>query len=266
MTKVDLTDRRGRKPHVTSEDIEAGFRRLGLDQGHIVGVHSSLKSFGYVEGGVDAVIDALLRTVGPEGTVVFPTYSNNMRNVELTDEDREVGIWQKRQYLPYDPKSDSCWTGRIADTFWRRDQAIRGDNPTHSLAAIGPLAADLCQGWDRVLAADGYILLLGVTLECCSSMHQVEYRGVPIPESPEPPEALRRLKEKYESQGLWVYFKYPGMLQYPDFARLEEPCRQRGVMRTTQIGDAEVKLFRLEELIDLFEEYLRAQPEIFYHT
>lgn len=266
VAKLDPATRMTQKPHVTAEDIEAGLRHLGLDQGHIVGVHSSLSAFGYVEGGAEAVIDALLRTVGAEGTVVLPTYSNNMQNVELTDEDRQVGIWQKRQYLPYDPKHDSCWTGRIPDTFWQRNEAIRGDDPTHSLAAIGPRAADLCKGWDRVLAADGYILLLGVTLECCSSMHQVEYRVDHIPESPDPPEALKRLKEEYESQGLWVYFKYPGMLKYPDFCKLEGPCRERGVMRTTHIGEAEVKLFRLEELIALFAEYLKAQPEMFYHT
>ena len=266
MVKLDPAMRMAQKPHVTSADIEAGFRSLGLGRGHCVGVHSALSSFGYVEGGADAVIDALLRTVGPEGTVVLPTYSQNKQEVELTDEDRRLGIWQKRRNLPYDPKRDACWTGRIAETFWRRSEAIRGDNPTHSLAAIGPRAADLCQGWDRVLEADGYILLLGVTLSCCSSMHQAEFRVDNIPQSPDPPEALKQLKEKYESEGLWVYVKYPGMLCYPDFAKLEEPCRRCGVMRATQIGEAEVKLFRLTELIDLYAQYLKNRPEMFYHT
>lgn len=266
MEKLDLETRMAQKPHVTTDEMEAGFRRLGLGQGHRVGVHSSLSAFGYVEGGADAVIDALIRTVGPDGTLVFPTYSNNKEEVELSEEDRRLGIWAKRRNLPYDPKHDSCWTGRIADTFWRRDEAIRGDHRTHSLAAIGPRAADLCQGWDRLLDADGYILLLGVTLSCCSSMHQAEFRVPHLPQSPDPPVALKRSMDKYESEGLWVYVKYPGMLCYPDFAQLEEPCRQHGVMRTTQIGQAQVKLFRLTELIDLYAQHLKDQPEMFYHT
>ena len=266
MAKLDLATRMAQKPHVTSEDIKAGLRRLGLGRGHSVGVHSSLSAFGYVEGGADAVIDALLRTVGPEGTVVFPTYSDNRQDLELTGEDRRLGVRRKRRNLPYDPKRESCWTGRIPDAFWRRSEAIRGDNPTHSLAAIGPRAEDLCRGWDRLLDADGYILLLGVTLSCCSSMHQAEERVDRLPQSPDPPEALKRLMEKYESQGLWVYVQYPGMLCYPDFARLEEPCRRRGVMRTTQVGEAEVKLLRLRELIDLYAQYLKDRPEMFYHT
>ena len=266
MAKLDMATRMAQKPHVTSTDIEAGLRHLGLGQGHCVGVHSSLSAFGYVEGAADAVVDALLRTVGPEGTVVFPTYSNNLEELDLTEEDRRLGIWKKRRNLPYDPTRDSCWTGRIPDTFWRRSEAIRGDHATHSLAAIGPRAAELCQGWDRLLEADGHILLLGVTLSCCSSMHQAEQQVDRLPQSPDPPEALKRLMEKYESQGLWVYVQYPGMLCYPDFVKLDETCRRRGVMRTAHVGEAEAKLLRLRELIDLYAQYLTDRPETFYHT
>ena len=59
-------------------------QKLGLKKGDIAGVHSSLSSFGYVEGGADAVIDALLKVVGEEGTVVMPTYSDNREEVERT--------------------------------------------------------------------------------------------------------------------------------------------------------------------------------------
>ena len=54
---------------VTQQNITDGLRALGLHRGHAVLAHSSLSSFGYVEGGADAVIDALLETVGQEGTV-----------------------------------------------------------------------------------------------------------------------------------------------------------------------------------------------------
>lgn len=45
---------------VRKEDIKAGLRKSDLKKGDSLGVHSSLSSFGRVEGGADAVIDALL--------------------------------------------------------------------------------------------------------------------------------------------------------------------------------------------------------------
>ena len=55
------------KPRVTKEEVKAGLVSLGLKKGDSVGVHSSLNSFGYVEGGAYAVIDALFETVGHPG-------------------------------------------------------------------------------------------------------------------------------------------------------------------------------------------------------
>ena len=74
---MDLESRKRDKVHVTKDNIIKGLTSVGLNQGNVVLVHSSLSSFGYVEGGADAVIDALLETVGPAGTVVVPTFSGN---------------------------------------------------------------------------------------------------------------------------------------------------------------------------------------------
>ena len=60
-----------KKTVVTKTDIVRGLRDVGIREGDIVGVHSSLSKFGYVEGGADAVIDALLEAVGSSGSVVF---------------------------------------------------------------------------------------------------------------------------------------------------------------------------------------------------
>ena len=63
---------------LTRKDIVKGLRALPINPGDILLVHSSLKSFGRVEGGADAVIDALLETVGAEGTVMVPTITGLM--------------------------------------------------------------------------------------------------------------------------------------------------------------------------------------------
>jgi len=265
MKKRDLESRKREKAHVAKEDIKKGLRRLGLKRGDVVGVHSSLSSFGYVEGGADAAIDALLETVGEEGTIIMPTYSANRDDVERTEREVELGVTWKSRILPYDAKKTPCTTGRIPETFRKRRSAVRSLDPAHSLAAIGPRGNELAKDWDRLLEADGYILLLGVDLAVCSAMHLAE-RQVQLPphilEKIEPP---RELLEKYGEDLGWPEWD-TGFGPYPDFAKMEEPSREHGIMKTVKIGEATVKLLRLRELIDLYAEYLRKNPDLFYRT
>jgi len=266
---ITLEERVRDKPHVTKQDIKAGLHELGLRRGNDVGVHSSLSSFGYVEGGADAVIDALLETVGEEGTVVMPSYSTNRRLVELTEEEKALGVVRKEEWLPYDPKENPCWTGRICDTFWRRKNAVRGPNPTHSLAAIGPKAEQLCQGWGKVLEAEAFILLIGVSMARCSSMHQAERKVADLAQylaKVQPPPALKELMDRYKAAGFEVKVAYPGILTYPQFGKMEEPSMRAGVLKTTKVGEATLKLARLKELIDLYADYLTKTPDMFYRA
>jgi aminoglycoside N3'-acetyltransferase len=80
------------KPYVKKEGIKAGLMRLGLKKGDTVGVHSSLSSFGYVEGDADTVIDALLETVGERGNIVMSTHSANLSEDKRTPEMIALGI------------------------------------------------------------------------------------------------------------------------------------------------------------------------------
>lgn len=60
---------------VSKKDIVEGLREIGLKEGDIVIVHTSLKSMGYVCGGAQTVIEALIEVVTSEGTIVMPTQS-----------------------------------------------------------------------------------------------------------------------------------------------------------------------------------------------
>jgi hypothetical protein len=60
---------------VTKADIVAGLQEIGLKEGDTVIVHTSLSSIGYVCGGAQTVIEALIEVVGEDGTIMMPTQS-----------------------------------------------------------------------------------------------------------------------------------------------------------------------------------------------
>lgn len=60
---------------VLKEDLVKGFKRLGIKEGQQLIVHASLSSLGFVCGGAQVVIEALIETVGKNGTIIMPTQS-----------------------------------------------------------------------------------------------------------------------------------------------------------------------------------------------
>ena len=246
---------------VSKDDIKAGLKKLGLKSGDTVGVHSSLRSFGCVEGGADAVIDALTETVGEQGNIVMSTHSANLSEDKRTPEMIAMGVSWLCKILPYDPDTTPVRTGRVPETFRKRRGVIRGSDPSNSIAALGPKASELSEGWHKVLESNAYVLLIGVGLEVCTAMHLAEKR-VQFPDhilkKITPPKWFR---EKFPDDG-WESDFGP----YPDFAKLTKPCLESGIMKTVKVGDATLKLVELKKLIELYVKYLEKDPDLFYHT
>lgn len=255
------------KTKISKDEVKACLKELGLKEGDIIGVHSSLGSFGYVEGGADALIDALLEVVGEEGTVVMPTYSTNRIMVELEPEEIAAGVSWVCKILPYDLRETSCWTGIVPETFRKRKGVVRSRHPLFSVAAIGPKAGEIVEAghrknlesWRKLLELGGYVLLIGVGLEVCTAMHLAE-ETVRFP---------KHILEKIASPK-WLVEKYPSpewdfdVGPYPEFSKMEEPCLKRRIMKTTKVGQSTLKLVRLRDLIRLYAEYLEKDPDRFY--
>ncbi|MCL5031860.1 MAG: AAC(3) family N-acetyltransferase [Thermotogae bacterium] len=154
--------------------IVESLKLLGLKNGDAVLVHSSLSSFGYVEGGSETVIKALIRCVGEEGTIVIPTLTGK----------REDG---PDNPPVFDVRNTPCWTGRIPNEFMKDPRSKRSLHPTHSVSVIGPLTEFLIKDHEnsitpcgkespyyRLAQKGGYILLIGVNQESNSTLHTVE--------------------------------------------------------------------------------------------
>lgn len=244
---------------LTQQDIEDGLRQLGLDQGDVVEVHSSLSSFGHVIGGAATVIDALMNVVGPEGTLVMSAYPVSPA-IPLTEEEKARGLAWKVHIL--DSSADEpTGMGVIADTFRQRPDAICGPS-LHRVCAWGRDAQQHSQGYAQLLDAsdpvrDGWALLIGVGIDRCSSMHQAEARvGLPaeIAKIFQVPEDI----EKDYPAELWGI----GYGSTPDdaWAKVWAEADRRGLIKRQRIGRAECALFKARAVVGIYEEWLRTDP------
>ena len=115
---------------LTHSQIVAGLRELGLPAGAGVMVHSSLKSFGQVEGGARTVVEALMEVLTSQGTLLMPTFNH------------EAPFFEGGPGY-YHPTETPTVNGAIPDFFWRMPGVRRSLDPTHPFAAWGQERASL---------------------------------------------------------------------------------------------------------------------------
>ena len=109
-----LRTKEGLKKLVTKNELKNQLLKLGIEPGMILEVHSSLSSFGELDDGAITVIDTLKELVTVEGSIFMPALRLS-RELELTEEDRELGITVKIKVLDRDEKKTAM--GIVADTF-----------------------------------------------------------------------------------------------------------------------------------------------------
>ena len=122
---------------VQSEDLQRGFEQLGIRGGDALFFHSSLRSFGRVNGGAETVIDSGVSAVGLEGTVAVPTF------VQRVDGKR-ASYRQRAQ--AWDIHASPSDVGFITEMFCKRSDSVRSDHCCVSVAAIGAGALEAISG------------------------------------------------------------------------------------------------------------------------
>ena len=242
-----------REMTVTRQDITDGLRALGLVEGDAVEVHSSLSSFGQVDGGAATVVDALMEVVGEAGTLVMSAYPLS-RPLPLTEDDRARGVSWKMRILADDSEERTAM-GSIVEEFRRRPGAVCGRG-IHRVCAWGRDAeAHAKQGYQRLVDVDGVALLLGVPIHRCSSLHLAD--RVPLPAKLEEyfavPEAISRT---YPPDICFGYHDPPG----GPFVKAGREADRRGLIRRARIGSAECASFKVTPVVAILEELRRTRP------
>ena len=178
---------------VLKQDILSALSEVGVCNGQTIMVHTALSSLGFVCGGAQVIIEALLETVGTEGTIMMPTQSwKNLDPATGVHWEEPENWWQliRENWPAYNKDITPTNTmGTVAEMFRKWPGTLRSDHPARSVAAWGKHAEYLTSAHDlsnifgdgspigKLYEQDGLVLLIGVGYDKNTSLHLADVRA-----------------------------------------------------------------------------------------
>jgi aminoglycoside 3-N-acetyltransferase len=255
-------------PEFQSKDsLKQQLSQLGLTAGDSLMVHSSLKSMGWIAGGPQAVVEALLETVTQEGTIVMPAQSADNSDPRYWMEPPIPENWHQplRETLPaFDPHLTPLrGMGKIAECFHRHPLTLRSPHPAHSFMAWGRHAEEWMSEHPledsfgkksplgKMMNADVKIMMIGVGFDSCTALHLAESLQENRTTSPQGAAILMGGKR------IWQLYDCVDT----DSDRFPELVKDyKGTILTGQLGQAEVKITAMRQLVDFGTAWLKQHP------
>ena len=241
----------------TFKELLTGFQKTGVKKGDTIMVHTSYKSLGGVEGGVDTVVEVMRELVGPEGTVLFPAFN--------------FQSWTESHY--FDILETPSRMGAITENARLHPDAMRTPHPIYSFSALGRRKQEFAACEDKEAygpnsafalfhKTNGTIVSIGLDFNSTFSMHHyIEYNvGCDY----------RRVKE---FSGIYIgYDRIPKIKTYSMFVRKDDCVKTyivpgmndllaAGVIKEIQAGAAKIHFAAAQEFFDNMAVIVREHPE-----
>lgn len=228
-------------------------------------VHSSLSSLGWVCGGAQAVVKALVEVVY-DGTLVLPTFSGGLSDPSRWEHPPVPESWWEtiRQEMPaFDPEVTPVGSvGVIPETFRKFPRVLRSSHPCVSFAALGPHAEDIIEdhpldyplGDDSPLARmydlEAKVLLLGVGYDRNTCFHLGENRAPGTEERVEGGPIMEN------GERVWKEYKD---IKYRDdvFEEIGEEFEEENSVNIFKVGSAECRYFSIRDSVDFSERWFK---------
>lgn len=172
---------------LTPDQISEAVRGLGLQPDHVVMLHGSVKAVGPVLGGPNTILQALLDTLTPTGTLMMYAGWEDIPDDldELPEPERQHWI---DHFPPFDPATARAVRDNsiLAEFLRTWPGAHRSLNPEASMVAMGAQADALTHNHplnygygvgsplERLVQAEGKVLLLGAPLDTITLLHYAE--------------------------------------------------------------------------------------------
>ena len=240
----------------TERSLLAQLNALGIDPKGTLLVHLSYNSIGQVEGGGEAVLDALAGYMQP-GLLVLP--SHTWQNVNGENPVMDV------LYTP------SC-VGYLTELFRNRPDVCRSLHPTHSLAAKGEAAREFLSGEEHITTPCGeggayyklwernaQILLIGVNFTRNTFIHGIEDWDGAVGSVSEEKTDLYVINE----EGYRLYtpqYRHCSRLGSQTFSKLEPAAVAQGFLTLGRFGGATARLMLARPLREMVAAILEEDP------
>jgi len=249
------------RPILTQEDLGRQFAFAGVAAGQTIILHASMKSIGFVVGGPEALIRALLGLIGEEGTLIAPTQTwKNLDPSSGVHWEEPQSWWPiiRAHWPAYDKEvTPAIGMGVVPEMLRKWPGACRSDHPARSFAAVGKHAEyvtarhDLCRIFgehsplDKLYRLDGHILLIGVGHDKNTSLHLAETRARYDSKRYADESSAMIVNGKRE----WVTYRTLAV-DDADFVKLGREYEAEHGVEVHRIGNAEARLLRQRPLVD----------------
>lgn len=254
-----------RRRVVTKDQLEHDLRTLGVAAGQRVMLHASVKAVGWIVGGPDTILRALLDLLTPRGTL--------MMLAGWADSPYDLGRWPKakrRAYLEacpaFDPatsRADHRELSILAEYLRTTPGAVRSRHPLSSYVAVGAHAEAILNdhplqyhhGPDSPLAKfcarGGRVLLLGALFGSVTLLHHAEH----LADVPDKRVDRYRLPVWQDGKRVWLEFEEfdttNGVADWPGdyFGTIVEAYLAAGRGHTGTVGHAPAYLLEGADLV-----------------
>lgn len=253
---------------VVKDDIVRALKKVGVCGGQTIMVHTSLSSLGFVCGGAQTVIEALIECVDDNGTIMMPAQS--WKNL-----DPEAGVhweepkqwWQiiRDNWPAYNKEITPTNTmGAVAEMFRKWPGTMRSDHPARSVAAFGKYAEYLTENHDlsnifgdgspvgKLYELDGYVLLIGVGYDKNTSLHLADERA----EYPGRHLVTEHSAVMIDGKREWVAYRTL-YVDGKDFERIGQAFELQGKTARTSLGNGSICLMRQRDIVDFAVDWIQ---------
>lgn len=237
------------------KDLYAAFQALCLQEAPVI-AHASLKPFGYIEGGAEAVMKAMLASFAG---VIMPTHTYKTKIIpEVGPPNNGIvygnGIYKNKMAQPFHlgMKADSMM-GILPETLRCHPSATRTAHPILSFAGVNADVALLKQTLYEPLAPigalaeqNGWVVLINVDNTVNTSIHYAEKLAG----------RKQFVRWALVDERVVECPNYPG--DSMGFQAIEEFIRPDA--RRIHIGDAFIDAIPLKRLFEVVQKLIRKDP------
>ena len=240
---------------LNSEKLRNALQTLGVAEGDMYLVHSSLGMLGWVDGGADTVIDALTETVTDSGVIMMPAFT--LPPAEI-----------------FDPAATPTTLGVICETFRKQSDVVRSLHPSHSVAVWGrdakryadahthATALGVGSPIHRIIEDGGDILLLGVGHWANSAVHVAEaVAWVPYLDLPYNDDYAKDLMMRLPDESLTAVPPRENPGCSINFVAVEQPLKKAGLITYHRIEDTLFQRIDGMGAITLLADLLKREPD-----